>query len=58
MREEVVTAVRYSFRLRREVTMRLIFEVKEEPRPDIVRWFLVRRESEARHGMTATKKAG
>jgi hypothetical protein len=47
MREEVVTAVRYSFRLRREVAMRLIYEVRQGPRPDIVRWFLVRTEGEA-----------
>ena len=46
MREEVVTAVRYSSRLRREVLMRLTYVVGEGPRPDIVRWFLVRAEVE------------
>jgi hypothetical protein len=44
MREEVVTAVRYSSRLRREVVMRLTYVVSEGHRPDIVRWFLVREE--------------
>jgi hypothetical protein len=44
MRKEVVTAVRYSSRLRREVVMRLTFVVSEGHRPDIARWFLVREE--------------
>lgn len=44
MREEVVTAVRYSSRLRREVVMRLTYVVSEGHRPDIVRWFLVKEE--------------
>jgi hypothetical protein len=46
MREEVVIAVRYSLRLKREAVMRLIYVVEVGPRPDIVRWFLVRKESE------------
>ena len=46
MREEVVTAVRYSARLRREVVMRLTYLVGEGHRPDIVRWFLLRQEVE------------
>ncbi len=44
MREEIVTAVRYDPILRREVVVRLTYTVGEGPRPDIVRWFLVREE--------------
>ena len=44
MREEIVTAVRYDPILRCEVVVRLTFTVGEGPRPDIVRWFLVRKE--------------
>ena len=46
MPEEVVTAIRYSLQLRREVLMRLTYRVSEGPRPDTVRWFLVRKEVE------------
>ena len=34
MREEVITVVRYSLELRREVLMRLTYSVGEGPRPD------------------------
>lgn len=44
MREEIVTAVRFHPILRHEVVVRLTFTVGEGPRPDIVRWFLVREE--------------
>ncbi len=44
MREEVITAVRYSPILRREVVVRLTYAVGEGPRPDIIRRFLVREE--------------
>jgi hypothetical protein len=44
MREEIANAVRYDPILRREVAVRLIYSVGEGPRPDIVRWFLVREE--------------
>jgi hypothetical protein len=44
MREETVTAVRYCPILGCEVVVRLTYEVGEGPRPDIVRWFLVRQE--------------
>jgi hypothetical protein len=47
MREEIVTAVRYCLRLRREVAMRLTYTVGEGPRPGTVRWFLVKAESKA-----------
>jgi len=44
MREEITTAVRYSPILRSEVVVRLTYAVGEGPRPDIVRWFLVKEE--------------
>jgi hypothetical protein len=44
MREEIVTAVRYNPILRRQVLVRLTYNVSEGPRPDIVRWFLVKEE--------------
>ena len=44
MREETVNAFRYDPILRREVVVRLTYIVGEGPRPDIVRWFLVREE--------------
>jgi hypothetical protein len=44
MREETVTAVRYNPTLGRDVVVRLTYNVSEGPRPDIVRWFLVREE--------------
>ena len=44
MREETVTATRYSPTLGRKVVVRLTYSVGEGPRPDIVRWFLVREE--------------
>jgi hypothetical protein len=44
MREETVTATRYSPTLGREVVVRLTYSVGEGPRPDIVRWFLVRED--------------
>ena len=44
MREETVNAVRFNMLLRHEVDVRLTFKVGEGPRPDIVRWFLVREE--------------
>jgi len=44
MREEIVTAVRYDPILRREVVVHLTYTVGKKPRPDIVRWFLVREE--------------
>jgi hypothetical protein len=47
MREETVTAVRFDPILRREVAVRLTYTVGEGPRPDMVRWFLVRGEVES-----------
>ncbi len=44
MREETFTATRYSPTLGREVVVRLTYSVGEGPRPDIVRWFLVRED--------------
>jgi hypothetical protein len=44
MREEIVNALRYDPILRREVVVRLTYTVGEGPRPDIVRWFLVKEE--------------
>jgi hypothetical protein len=44
MREETVTATRYSPTLGREVVVRLTYSVGEGPRPDIVRWFLVKED--------------
>ncbi len=44
MREETITATRYSPTLGREVVVRLTYNVSEGPRPDILRWFLVREE--------------
>ena len=44
MREETFTTTRYSPTLRREVGVRLTYSVGEGPRPDIVRWFLVRED--------------
>jgi len=44
MREETVTATRYSPTLGHEVVARLTYSVGEGPTPDIVRWFLVREE--------------
>jgi hypothetical protein len=44
MREETVTAVRFDPILRRQVAVRLTYTVGEGPRPDMVRWFLVREE--------------
>jgi hypothetical protein len=44
MREETFTAVGYNPVLKREVVVRLTYTVGEGPRPDIVRWFLVREE--------------
>jgi len=44
MREETVTATQYSPTLGREVVVRLTYSVSEGPRPDIVRWFLIRKE--------------
>ena len=44
MREEIVTAVRYDPILSREVVVHLTYTVGEGPRPDIVRWFLVKEE--------------
>jgi hypothetical protein len=44
MREEIVTAVRFNPVLRQEVVVRLTYSVGEGPRPDILRWFLVREE--------------
>ncbi len=44
MREEITTAVRYSPILRSEVVVRLTYAVGEGPRPDIIRWFLVKEE--------------
>lgn len=44
MREETVTAVRYSPILKREVVVRLTYTVGEGPRPDIVRRFLIKEE--------------
>ena len=44
MREVTITAVRYNPILRRQVVVRLTYNVGEGPRPGIVRWFLVREE--------------
>jgi hypothetical protein len=44
MHEEIVNALRYDPILRREVVVRLTYTVGEGPRPDIVRWFLVKEE--------------
>jgi ribosomal protein S24E len=44
MREVTITAVRYNPILRRQVVVRLTYNVGEGPRSDIVRWFLVREE--------------
>ena len=44
MREEIATSIRYSPILRREVVVRLTYAVGEGPRPDIIRWFLVKEE--------------
>jgi hypothetical protein len=44
MREVTITAVRYNPILRRQVVVRLTYNVGEGPRPGIVRWFLVRQE--------------
>jgi hypothetical protein len=44
MREQTITAVRYSPKLRREVTVRLTYAVSEGPRPEVTRWFLIREE--------------
>ena len=44
MREETFTAVRHSPVLGRQVVVRLTYNVGEGPRPDIVRWFLIREE--------------
>ena len=44
MREETITAVRYNAVLGRQVLVRLTYNVGEGPRPDIVRWFLIREE--------------
>jgi hypothetical protein len=46
MREVVVAAVRYSFRLRREVVFRLTYCVSDGPRSEGDRWFLVRQEEQ------------
>lgn len=45
MREVTITAVRYNPILRRQVVVRLTYNVGEGPRPGIVRWFLVREET-------------
>jgi len=45
MREETCTTTRYSPILGHEVVVRLTYSVGEGPRPDIVRWFLVREEA-------------
>jgi hypothetical protein len=47
MREEIVNAFRYDPILRREVVVRLTYTVGVGPRPDIVRWFLVKEEVQA-----------
>ena len=44
MREEMATAVRYDRNLGRDVVVRLTYAVGEGPRPDIVRWFLIKEE--------------
>ena len=44
MREEMATAVRYDPNLGRNVVVRLTYTVGEGPRPDIVRWFLIKEE--------------
>jgi hypothetical protein len=47
MREEIVNALRYDPILRREVVVRLTYSVGVGPRPDIVRWFLVKEEAQS-----------
>ena len=44
MREEMATAVRYDRNLGRDVVVRLTYAVGEGPRPDIIRWFLIKEE--------------
>ena len=44
MRVETVTTVRYSPVLGCQVVVRLTYNVGEGPRPDIVRWFLIKEE--------------
>jgi len=44
MRELTVIVVRYNPILRCQAVVRLTYNVGEGPRPDIVRWFLVREE--------------
>ena len=44
MSEEIITAIRYSPTLRREVTVRLTYAVSDGPRPGLTRWFLVKEE--------------
>jgi len=44
MREEIANALRYDPILRRDVVVRLTYSVDVGPRPDIVRWFLVKEE--------------
>jgi hypothetical protein len=46
MREETVNALRYDPILRRQVVVRLTYSVGVGPRPDIVRWFLVKEETQ------------
>ena len=41
MRREVITAIRYSHRLKCESSFRLTYEVREGPRPGMEQWFLV-----------------
>jgi hypothetical protein len=48
MREVEITAVRYSFRLMREVVFRLTYNISEGPRRETERWFLVRQEEDRR----------
>lgn len=51
MREEIVNALRYDPILRREVVVRLTYSVGVGPRPDIVRWFLVKEEAQKLQGI-------
>jgi hypothetical protein len=46
MREIVLTTIRYSFRLRREVLFRLTYRITEGPSPGEDRWFLVGQEEQ------------
>jgi hypothetical protein len=46
MQVAVVTAVRYSFRLRREIVFRLTYCISESPNPEMNRWFLVSQEEQ------------